>query len=190
MISRELARRYANSLFELAAEASLLDKVDLDLHEVTKMLVQNNELKLFLNHPNIQPADKKEVMGKILDGNVSDLCRRFIFLLIDHHRQYALETVRQEFSALANEARGIAVAKVTSAARLSSDQKEKLRRTVEKSTGKSVRIISAVDPDLIGGVMVQVGDRLMDGTVLTALSKLRKELLKSSTNLQQEIEVG
>ncbi|NLI91039.1 MAG: F0F1 ATP synthase subunit delta [Peptococcaceae bacterium] len=190
MLNGALARRYAQALYELAVEMAVLDQIDSELRDLATLIASNQELKYLLNHPNIEVEAKKEILGKILDQGVSELTRHFLYLLIDRRRQNLLVLIQREFTSLANEARNIVEAKVTSAASLSSSQVEKLKQVIAKSTGKNVQLTAEINPDLIGGAKLQIGDRVMDGSISTALAKLRDELRKTSTKPQQEVGVS
>jgi F-type H+-transporting ATPase subunit delta len=190
MLNGALARRYAQALFELAVEMSVLDQIDSEIRDLAQMIADNQELKYLLNHPNIEVEAKKEVLGKIIDQSVSELSRHFLYFLIDRRRQNILALIQREFSRLANQARNIVEAKVTSAASLTSAQVESLKQVIAKVTGKKVQLSAEVQPDLIGGAKLQIGDRVMDGSISTALAKLREELRKSSTKPQQEVGVS
>jgi len=190
MLTGALARRYAQALFELAVEMSVLDQTDNELKFLAEMLSQNNELKHLLNHPNIEAEVKKDIMAKTLDNNVSVMTIHFVFLLIDRRRQNILAMIQREFTRLANQVRNLIEAKVVSATALSSDQEEKLKQVISKCTGKNVQLITEVNSQLIGGAKLQIGDRVMDGSIATALNKMRKELIKSSYKPQQEVGVS
>ncbi len=190
MLKGALARRYAQALFELAVEMTVLDQIDGELRDLAKLISENDELKYLLNHPSIEVEAKKETLGKILDKSVSQVSRHFLFLLIDRRRQDLLSLIQREFSCLANEAQNIVEAKVTSATSLTANQEVKLKDVIAKLTGKNVQLTASVDSDLIGGAKLQIGDRVMDGSIATALYKMREELRKSSTKPQQEVGVS
>jgi F-type H+-transporting ATPase subunit delta len=190
MLTGALARRYARALFELAVEMSVLDQIDHEIRFLSDLIAQNDELKYLLNHPNIDAAAKKEVLGNILDNHVSDMSKRFFFLLIDRRRQNMLAMIEREFIRLANETRHLVEAKIVSAVPLSLDQEQKIKQVIAKTTGKNVQLTAEVNPMLIGGARLQIGDQVIDGSVAAALSKLRRELTKSSYKPQQEIGVS
>jgi len=181
MLSGALARRYAEALFELAQKTSL-DQTEEELRGLVELVHKNAGVEQILHHPHIPLAQKKDVMNGLLGAGVSLLVRNFLFLLIDRRREQILNDVLREFSRLANEARHIVEAHVASAQALSPDQQERLREKLERLTGKRVRLICTVQPQLIGGVLVKVGDRVIDGTVAHALDRMREELLKTSGN--------
>lgn len=190
MLNGALARRYAQALFELAVEMAALDQIDRELRDVSELVAGNQELKYLLNHPNIEVEVKKDILGKILDSGASQLSRHFLYLLVDRRRQNLLRLIQREFSYLANEARNIVEAKVTSAIELKADQEERLKEFISKCTGKEVRLLTEVEPNLIGGAKLKIGDRVMDGSIATALEKMREKLRKSSDKPQQEVGVS
>lgn len=184
MINGSLSRRYARALFEIASETSL-DLVDKDLRELTKIVEENTEVKRALLHPHISLSNKKAFIDKLMGENFGEITRSFIHLLIDRKRESFLPFIQKEFSRLADEARQIVEAKVTSAVELNDSQLEGLRKSIGQATKKDVRLISDVREELIGGIRIQIGDSLMDGTVAHALEKMRGELRKNAEKPQE-----
>lgn len=184
MINGSLARRYSQALFEIASETGL-DQIDVDLRELTKMVEENQEVKDTLLHPHISLSDKKSIMDKLMGDNFGDITRRFLYLLIDRRRAELLPFIQREFTRLADEARQVVEAKVSSAIELTATQLDELKKAVVRMTGKEVRIISDVRAELIGGVLIQIGDRVMDGTIAHALEKMRENLRKNSDKPQE-----
>lgn len=184
MINGSLARRYSQALFEIASETSL-DSIDNDLRELTKLVEENAEVKNVLLHPHISLSIKKSIMEKLLGEEFGEVTRRFFYLLIDRKRENLLPLVQREFSRLADEARQVVEAKVSSAIELSVSQLDDLKKAIKRMTGKDVRIISEVRAELIGGVLVQIGDRVMDGTIAHALNRMRVELRRNSEKPQE-----
>jgi len=184
MINGSLARRYSQALFEIASETSL-DSIDSDLRELTKLVEENAEVKGVLLHPHISLSVKKSIMEKLLGEDFGDVTRRFFYLLIDRKRESLLPLIQHEFTRLADEARQVVEAKVASAIELNASQLGDLKNAIKRMTGKDVRIISEVRAELIGGVLVQVGDRVMDGTIAHALNRMRVELRRNSEKPQE-----
>ncbi|MHB8073562.1 ATP synthase F1 subunit delta [Desulfosporosinus fructosivorans] len=184
MINGSLARRYSQALFEIASETSL-DSIDSDLRELTKLVENNAEVKSVMLHPHISLSIKKSIMEKLLGEDFGEVTRRFFYLLIDRKRENLLPLIQREFSRLADEARQVVEAKVASAIELSTSQLDDLKNSIKKMTGKDVRIISEVRAELIGGILVQVGDRVMDGTIAHALNRMRVELRRNSEKPQE-----
>lgn len=183
-----LARRYAQALFEIAAETSL-DQVDKELKELTQFIEGEQEVAEILYHPHISSTEKKALMDKLVGGQIGQVVRNFLYLLIDRRRQNILPQVEKEFSRLADDARNIVEAKVASAVELTPSQTERLKEQISHLTGKTVRMVSELRPELIGGILVQVGDRVIDGTIKQALANMREQLSKTSNEEPQGIGV-
>ncbi|KGK86617.1 ATP synthase F0F1 subunit delta [Desulfosporosinus sp. HMP52] len=184
MINGSLARRYSQALFEIASETGL-DQIDADLSELTKMVEENGEVKDTLLHPHISLSDKKSIMDKLMGDSFGDITRRFLYLLIDRRRADLLPAIQREFTRLADEARQVVEAKVASAIELSASQLDELKKAIVRMTGKEVRLVSEVRAELIGGVLIQIGDRVLDGTVAHSLEKMRENLRRNSDKPQE-----
>jgi ATP synthase, F1 delta subunit len=184
MINGSLARRYSQALFEIASQTSL-DTIDADLRELIKLIEENEEVKGILLHPHISLSVKKSIMDKLMGDDISEVTRHFFYLIIDRKRESLLPSIQHEFSRLADEARRVVEAKVASAVELSASQLDGLKKAIERMTGKDVRIKSEVRGELIGGVLLQIGDRVMDGTIAHALEKMRIDLQRTSDKPQE-----
>jgi len=184
MINGALARRYSQALFNIASETSL-DSVDNDLRELTKLVEENEEVKSVLLHPHISVTEKKSVMDKLLGEDFGATTRHFLYLLIDKKRESLLPFIQSEFTRLADEARHVVEAKVASAIALSASQLDDLKQALGRKTGKDVRIVSEVRAELIGGILIQLGDSVIDGTIVHALNRMRRDLRRSSDKPQE-----
>jgi len=184
MINGALVRRYSQALFNIASETSL-DPIDNDLRELTKLVEENGEVKSVLLHPHISVKEKKSVMDKLLGEDFGATTRHFLYLLIDKKRESLLPFIQREFTRLADEARHVVEAKVSSAMVLSASQLDDLKQAIGRKTGKDVRIVSEVRAELIGGILIQVGDSVMDGTIAHALERMRVDLRRNSEKPQE-----
>jgi len=184
MINGALVRRYSQALFNIASETSL-DPIDNDLRELTKLVEENGEVKSVLLHPHISVKEKKSVMDKLLGEDFGATTRHFLYLLIDKKRESLLPFIQREFTRLADEARHVVEAKVSSAMALSASQLDDLKQAIGRKTGKDVRIVSEVRAELIGGILIQVGDSVMDGTIAHALERMRVDLRRNSEKPQE-----
>ena len=179
MINGSLSRRYARALFEIASETSL-DLVDKDLGELAAIVNTNKEVKRVLLHPHISPKNKKTVIDQLMGDSYGEVTRKFFHLLIDRKRESFLPFIQKEFARLVDEARGVVEAKVASAVKLDDAQIEGLKKAIRQATKKDVRLISNVRAELIGGVRIQIGDSLIDGSVAHALERMRGELRRNA----------
>lgn len=178
-----VAGRYAQALYDIASEEetlpkykSTVDKIELELKAVRTILDENIELQRLLYHPQITAAAKKELLDQLFKGKISEVTGNFLALLVDRRRATYFGDIVDEFVALANASRGIIEAKVTTAVELNDMEKGELSSILARLTGKKVQTSYAVDPSILGGVIVRVGDKIIDGSVKTRLSTLKDRL--------------
>jgi len=177
-MSAAVAKRYAKALFEIAQERNVLDQVENELKLVAETIASLPTLKEWLNHPLTEVSEKKELFSTVF-SQLSELTQNFLFLLTDRRREAIIEPILNEYKRFANEARGVAEAEVISAFPLSEKDKEVLVATFERLVGKKIQINSKVDSDLLGGVIVRIGDRLYDGSLRTKLLRFQERLKQS-----------
>lgn len=179
MRNTTLARRYAGALFETALIRDAVDAVEKDLGLVTESLHTMPQLRDAIAHPLIPADRKKRIAGSVFRESVQKLTLEFLGLLIDKRREEIIEEVESEYVRLANEHRRVQPVTVTSAVPLTPEEESALAAKLREFTGKDVEMQLGLDPDLIGGVLVQIGDTVMDGSVKGHLAALREKLLAS-----------
>ncbi|WP_027717620.1 F0F1 ATP synthase subunit delta [Desulfovirgula thermocuniculi] len=173
-----VARRYAEALYDLAAETGMVDRMEKELEAVCEAVRTSAELKKILHHPRITAEEKKGLIKDLFGGKVSPVMENFLYLLVDRKRETLLEEIRERFVDLANKARNIVRAEVTSAVELTAKEKEELQKVLGQITGKNVKVSYQVDPGVIGGVVVRIGDRVIDGSLRARLAAMREHLRK------------
>ncbi len=170
------ARRYAEAAFELAAAGDAHDRWAEEL-ELAAGLLGDERVSRVLDNPSIPLREREELVAKLLDRRVSKPVVNLVRLLARRGRAELLPAISRDFHRLLNEKRGIVAAVVTSAKPLAHDDREAVRKQVEKMTGSKVELQSEVDESLIGGLTVRVGDRLLDASIRGRLERLRHELI-------------
>ena len=186
MIEWRIVRRYASALFAAASKAGAVDQVESDLGLVNATLLGGdvmstpNKVGLWeaLISPIIPPAAKREILAGIFEGKVSGITLSYLGLLVDKRRQEAMRQTEREYVLLANEARGIVEAEVTSATPLDEGQEARLVSRLSATTGKTIELAKKVDPSVIGGLLVRMGDTVIDGSIRGQLAALRERLLE------------
>ena len=177
MLNLQLARKYSHAIFELAQEEGKLVPYGEELAGVNKDLESVPGIWSYFANPELSRDDKKALVKKLFEGEVSEEIYHFLLLLVDKRRMTLLPAIVSQYETLANEARGIIVADVTTARPLSKPQKDKLEDKLEVVTGKTVKLRLHEDPKIIGGVIVRIGDKRIDGSVTGKLSALAGELM-------------
>jgi F-type H+-transporting ATPase subunit delta len=171
-------RRYARALFSLASEENRVDAVREELRRLGAAFEASPELREVLLQPLRPAVERRRVLEGIAEKlGASPLLRRFYAYLIDQRRLVAFAEIEAEFARLADEAAGRAKAKVRTAQPLSADQHARLARALATRAGRAVEIEVEVDPELVGGLVAQLGDTVYDGSLRTQLALLRSALL-------------
>ena len=177
MLTNQLATKYARALYEVAVEENKLNEFGAELKSVTDTVYSQADLADFINHPRINAEAKKKVLGDIMPEQLSGSVHNFIMLLLDKRRESLLKEISKEFTAMSNAKQDIVEAEVTVAYPLSSEQEAKLVDKLSKSTGKTVKIQTKIDKSIVGGVVVKMGDKLIDGSVTSKIKSLGKQLM-------------
>ncbi len=175
----EIAEVYARSLFEVARESDKLDVVRDQLGEVTDALDDNRDLQVFFFSPYFSSEEKVQGLGKAIDG-AEDIVRNFLVLLIEKHRMPAIFRIRQRFEALWLQENKVLPVQITSAVELPDDTVRSIGDRIGERTGRKVELRSAVDPDILGGLVLQVGNSVLDASIRNRLENLRKQVARGT----------
>jgi F-type H+-transporting ATPase subunit delta len=177
-LAGSVARRYARALFQIGVDTGTYEELGQELADLAHLFQESVELRQTLVNPVFKPAEKRAILEKILPRvTPSPVMQRFALLLLDRGRIALLASLDRAYRELADAHAGRVRAVVTSAAPLSPADLERVRRSLERRTKKTVMLEAQVDPSLIGGLVAQVGDLVLDGSVRTQLSTLRDKLL-------------
>lgn len=178
IVERKLARRYAEAVFSLAQEQGRLEKFEAELAGADRALAAAPELTALLAHPEFPRESKLRLIEQALAGQVSAEMVSLLRLLVSRGRQALFPVIREEFAALADEARNLLRGRVASAIPLAPEQKGRLREKLAAITGKQVELQEELDPALLAGVRVWLGDRMIDGSAAGRLAALRLSLIR------------
>jgi F-type H+-transporting ATPase subunit delta len=172
-----VAKRYALALFQLANEHQLLDQMEEELRAVKKVMNETSELHAVLKSPKLSIEKKKEFL-KDAFASVNTFVLNTLMILIERHREDQISDVADHFINMANDARGIAEAKVYSIRPLTDAEREALSTSFAAKVGKkSLRIDNIVDTNLLGGIKLRIGNRIFDGSLRGKLDRLERQLL-------------
>jgi F-type H+-transporting ATPase subunit delta len=174
----EIAQVYARALFEVAVERDTIDVVREQLGQFADALDESRELQTFLFSPYFSSDEKKEGLDKAVTG-ADDAVRNFLALLIENHRMPAVFRVRREYDRLWEEAHHLLPIEITSAIELDPSIAERIGDEIGRQTGRTVELTSTVDPDVIGGIVLRVGNSILDASIRARLENLRKQVAKN-----------
>ncbi|MEM9840623.1 MAG: F0F1 ATP synthase subunit delta [Pseudomonadota bacterium] len=173
----EIAERYAGALFELARDEGVVEKVEADLDALAKAHDDSTDLKRLIQSPAFTSEDKLTGFTAILEqAGANPLTINFGKLLTTNGRLPLLNEVIAKFKAIAADARGEVSAEVISAHPLSDDQMSELTTQLRASIGKDIALQTRTDPDLLGGLIVKIGSKMIDSSLKTKLARLRARL--------------
>ena len=176
-IQASLAGRYASALFDLASEAGTITAVESDLEKLSEALRESSELSALIRNPEVS----REALGRVLSGigehlALAELTRNFLGVLATNRRAGELPGVIRAFHAIAAAQRGEVSAEVASAHPLTDEQLTALEQKLRAREGRTVKLKSRVDPDLLGGLVVTVGSKRIDGSIRTRLKSLAQAM--------------
>jgi len=174
----EIASVYARSLFEAAQDAGNLDTVKEQLGQVADALDGDRDLQVFFFSPYLTSDEKKEGLRKAISG-AEPITENFLELLVENHRMPALFRIRREFDRLWDEENKLLPVQITSAVELDEEVVRQIGDSIGRQTGRRVELSSNVDPDVLGGLVVRVGNTVLDASIRHRLEQLRKQVARS-----------
>ncbi len=170
----EIAGRYALALYDLADENKQLDAVADDLRQLSQLLAESDDLKRLVRSPVISRSDQGKAMAALLDKmDANALTKKFVAYVAANRRLFALRAMTRAFLEELAQRRGEVVAEVTAAREMTDAQKQSLEEALRKAVGGKVTMDLAVDPSLIGGLVVKVGSRMVDASLSGKLQRMK-----------------
>lgn len=176
-MAKLISKTYGDALFDIAVENKKTDVFFEEVKGLKTVLLEHSELLKFLGHPDIELSEKLTVLENVFHGRISDEIVGLMRIAVAKGRGSELMNILDYFIARIKEFKKIGVASVTSASELSEEQKTKIVEKLLSSTSyKEFEMSYAVDSSLIGGVVIRIGDRVVDGSVRNKLMNLKREL--------------
>ena len=178
-MAKLVSKVYGDALFEAAREAGRMDDMYEEVLELQKLLQANEELQKMMENPKVIREDKENVIETVFRGRISDEIVELMKLMIAKGRYSNIESVFDYFIGLVKEEKKIGIAYVTTAVELTDGQKDEIvRRLLETTRYETFEMNYAVDASLIGGMVIRIGDRVVDSSIKTKLYELSKSLRK------------
>lgn len=175
----EIAQVYSRSLFEVAKEHDKLDTIKEQLGVFADALEQNRELAIFFFSPYFSTEEKKRGLERsLVDADPTFV--NFLELLVENHRMPVVFRARRQYEALWDAEHRLLPVEVTSAVALDPAVSEDLGRKIREQTGQNVELTSQVDPDILGGIVLRVGNSILDASIRNRLQQLRREVARSN----------
>ena len=186
-MAKLVSKTYGDALFELAVEENLTDSLLEEIQMVQAVLKENENFEKILMHPEIPKIEKLQVIDAVFKGQTSDALTGFLRIVVTKGRYKDLPEIFAYFIARVKEYKKIGVAQVTSAVPVTDGQKAKIEKKLLDTTHyETMEIDYRVDESLIGGLMIRIGDRVVDSTIKSRLGKLTASLMKISLESEKE----
>ncbi|HHX50398.1 MAG TPA: ATP synthase F1 subunit delta [Clostridia bacterium] len=176
MKRQTVARRYAEAFFALSLEQGLLEQVTGDLELLRKTLEDNRELTLLVDNQRIPGDQKYRVLLELFEKRMENLTLNFLGVIFSKRREYYLKQIIAEFFQKADQHQGIMEVEIRTAVELGTETAQLLQLRLARSTGKKLRLKFQVQPELLGGALIKMGDKVIDGSVATKLKRLQQKL--------------
>ncbi|WP_205699186.1 ATP synthase F1 subunit delta [Conexibacter sp. SYSU D00693] len=175
----EIAQVYARSLFEVAKSQDKLDLVREQLGQLSEALDQNRELSVFFFSPYFSTEEKKDGLSRVVEG-ADDTVRNFLELLVEKHRMPVVHRIRRVFDSLWEEENRLLPVQITSAIELDEATVRSIGDRIGEQTGRKVELTTKVDGDVLGGLVLQVGNQVLDASIRNRLDNLRRNVAKAA----------
>ena len=176
---QDIAEVYSRALFEVAQEHDALDEVHEQLGQFADALDEDRELQVFFFSPYFSSEEKKDGVAKVVDGGNEQLVN-FLQLLAERHRMPAIHRIRRELDSMWAEERKLLPVSVTSAVDLDESLVKGIGERIQEQTGRQVELSSNVDPEVLGGLVVRVGNMVLDASVRNRLEQMRKQVRRAT----------
>jgi F-type H+-transporting ATPase subunit delta len=178
MSIRAVARRYAVALADVIEKTGEAEIVKQELEQWKNMLEENQDMMLFFRNPIFYHHDKEEILEKLIQKTkTSRTTANFLRILLRNDRFIVIPEINEELIKVLEDRQGIVSVKVVSARELSEEEKEELKKVLEKRTGKKVKLNLSVNPEIIGGIIATIGSTVYDGSIRNRLEILKKRLI-------------
>ncbi|WP_226036308.1 F0F1 ATP synthase subunit delta [Aquibacillus saliphilus] len=180
MSKATVSKRYAEALFQLANEKNKLDFLEPELLTVKEVFQNNKDLLAFLKHPKVRSDKKKQLIDEAFKGFSSEVINT-LKVLVERNNEEAVSSVVDHFITLVHDAKGIAEAKVYSIRELSDQEMDQLSNVFSKKLNlKSLNMVNFVDPTILGGVRLKIGNTIYDGTIKGKLERLERNIVSAN----------
>ena len=176
MADSKVAKRYAKSFLGLVSEKGQLEDAFKDMSLIQRTASESRELAVMFNSPVVNTEKKVSILKAVYGSKVSEATMLFLTLITNKRREGAIPAIADSFVTQYNVLKGITTAVVTSAAVLSDDAKKRIQEMVQKEVGGTVDLKMEVNPELIGGFILRIGDKQLDTSIFSKIGDIRQEI--------------
>lgn len=171
-----VSRRYAFALFDAGLELNKLKEFKSDMSKISDVLVNNVDFQKILSHPKVSKAEKKDMLNSAFSKLVSEEILNFLYILVDKRRESSILEISKEFKKLFNEHENIIEVTAVTSVAMDDKSTKKLVEALESKLNKTVSLKNIVDTDVIGGVLLKIENKIIDGTIKGQLQEIEKAM--------------
>ncbi|MDR4507149.1 MAG: ATP synthase F1 subunit delta [Candidatus Brocadiaceae bacterium] len=178
MLDNSVAITFVKALLDVAETQEVSTEIEKDLDLVCEVFTEHEDLKKIISHPSITRDEKKKIIKNVFGKSTSELMNSFLNLLVDRRKEMILDFIPLVYKKVIDEKKGVLKAKVQTAIPLIGDRLKNLTVRLNKLTGKTVEVEVTRNPQILGGVVVEIGNIMIDGSVASRLKNLRTKLME------------
>jgi len=175
-MAKLVGKRYAEALFEVAKEVDKLEQFKEDIKAISDIFESEPQLKTIFQHPKLSKNEKKDIIKSLFEGKSSQEVLNLLYIIVDKGREAHLKDISDEYINLYNEQMGIVEANALTAVKMNEEDKLKLQEKLSEKLGKKVLLTNTVDEEIMGGVLLKIGDKVIDSSVKGRLEDIQKNL--------------
>jgi F-type H+-transporting ATPase subunit delta len=179
LLFNPVARVYAEALFAIATDKSQVEEIGAELHDFLELTRAEPNIARFMDSPVIDATEKVRALRDALSGRASDTTCDFLCLLVEKGRAASLPSITEAYQAMADEREGRARVTVTTATPLAAPLVEEITKMLTAKLNKKIAIDQTVEPKVLGGAVIAIGDKVYDGSIRNRLSQFRKQIMRS-----------
>ena len=179
MAANEITRVYAKSLVDVGQEKGILDQLNEEIKYISQLIDEDEELGHFLISPSISRSSKTEFIRKVFSNHLSEYTINLLNVLIENDRQSYISDIAQNMGVLIDEINNRQTVTLISALEIDNKLKDKLKTGLSDMLKQDIRFRDEIDPDILGGIVIKIGDKVIDGSLLKDLNNIKKSLLNS-----------
>jgi len=181
VLDKSVAITFINALLEVASKKGQFEQIEKDLDLICDVIIKQDKLKKILFHPSIPRSSKKDLIKNVFGKSVSDLMMNFLSLLVDRRKEEILEFIPDVYRTVADKQKGVIKVMVQTVVPLTGDRLDNFKKRLKKITGKTVELEVVQNPNILGGMVIQIGNKMIDGSVANRLKNLKTRLLSLRT---------
>ncbi|MFO0792931.1 MAG: ATP synthase F1 subunit delta [Candidatus Brocadiaceae bacterium] len=181
MLDNSVAITFINALLDIALKKGQFEQVEKDLDVFCGIITKHDNLKKILLHPSISRDNKKDLIKRVFGKSVSGLMVNFLNLLVDRRREGIMEFIPEVYKPAVDDKRGVIKAKIQMVIPLTGERLDNFKKKLNKLTGKTVKVEVIQNPEILGGMIIEIGNMMIDGSVASRLKNLKTRLLSLRT---------